>query len=384
MKKLPLHKKWEITRPGPEKEHWKEKQGYNQHKPDSYGFYDMVDEFNSFLNEDAVGPHDLPDDIKVVVKFKPEDSGMILFVDKYGEILDQADPIYGQMWLSYKPECDGYMIQWVKASRGFGPMLYDLAMELVAKNDSWLMSDRTAVTAEAERIWEYYDKHRNDVEKEPIGLGKDCSFKAAIKATKYHQIQAKKRGIDPIYDDWEKHPLAFKWRKPQADTMMVLKSKGQIARQPLRENLEEEMRAKYADKYDQVIFELPLREDEFVHFTPAKRALEILKSGKLLMDPPYKKFGTDAVSAVSLTYGTYLPGVQTTHIADDEGQIVAVKFKTDTLPQIGFVEEVSWQEDVNLIDPKVITHAKAKRLLENTPEYKRVNKLDWGFVKYTR
>lgn len=113
------------------------------------------------------------------------------------------------------------------------------------------------------------------------------------------------------------------------------------------------------------VYKMDVRKDRFVHFTPKERADQIVSSGKLLMEPPYPKFGIDAVSAVSLTYGQSVPGVQTTHVKND---LVAILFSTTVKPKHGFVEEVVWKRDVAIRNPKVISAKKAVRMLKNTPE----------------
>lgn len=119
------------------------------------------------------------------------------------------------------------------------------------------------------------------------------------------------------------------------------------------------------DSSDYTFYEMSVKDDRFVHFTTEERAKEILKSGKLLMDPPYEKFGIDAVNAVSTTYGSYVPTVAVTHL---KGQVVSIIFKTDTEPDYGVVEEVVWKTDVNLIDPKIESKEKGISLIKNTPE----------------
>lgn len=113
------------------------------------------------------------------------------------------------------------------------------------------------------------------------------------------------------------------------------------------------------------IYHIDLRKDQFVHFTPESRAREILDSGKLLMRPPYEKFGIDAVTAVSLVYGASVPGVQTTH---SEGKLVAIMFRTPTKPQEGRIEEVIWKRDVVLKNAKIISAKNAIAMLKHTPE----------------
>lgn len=113
------------------------------------------------------------------------------------------------------------------------------------------------------------------------------------------------------------------------------------------------------------VYRMDIRKDQFVHFTQEDRARQILDSGKLLMRPPYEKFGIDAVTAVSLVYGESLPSVQMTH---SKGKLVAIMFRTSTKPQEGRVEEVIWKRDVVLKGAKIISAKNAVAMLRNTPE----------------
>lgn len=112
------------------------------------------------------------------------------------------------------------------------------------------------------------------------------------------------------------------------------------------------------------VYEMDVRDGAFVHFTTVDRAIEILQDGYLRMDPPYQKFGTDTVNAVSTHHGQYWPGVQTDHIGDD---IAAVLFTTDTVPQYGYAEETVWRSDVRLINPELIDLEEAVRLIDTAP-----------------
>ena len=112
---------------------------------------------------------------------------------------------------------------------------------------------------------------------------------------------------------------------------------------------------------------IPVAKDSFLHFTPMSRAKQIVDDGMLLMRPPFKKFGTDSVDAISVTFGRWVPGTQVTHIsATKDDPIVAVWFKTKTLPYAGYPEEVKWDKDVMLINPKIIPQAKARSMLTTT------------------
>jgi len=117
------------------------------------------------------------------------------------------------------------------------------------------------------------------------------------------------------------------------------------------------------------IYRADVKDDTFVHFTPQSRAQQILESGKLLADPPHKKFGIEGVQAVSLGYGDYTPEVQTTHTKTDEKDpLVAVVFQTSTSPKRGYIEEVLWDEDVELREPRIISSEKAQELMKKAPQ----------------
>lgn len=109
-------------------------------------------------------------------------------------------------------------------------------------------------------------------------------------------------------------------------------------------------------------FLMDLKDDLFIHFTPPERAEQILADGKLLMRPPYKKFGIDAVTAVSAVWGMWLPAVQTTHSKRDD--LVAIAFRTNTVPMYGHPEEVVWDRDVVLRDARILPFSKAKAMLQ--------------------
>jgi hypothetical protein len=105
---------------------------------------------------------------------------------------------------------------------------------------------------------------------------------------------------------------------------------------------------------------VPLLDDSFIHFTYESRAIEILKDFKLLIDPPYKKFGIDGVQAVSVNYGSFVPGVQLNHLKSGSSEtIVAIWFTTRVLPKYGYPEEVIWDRDVPFIKASILSTEEA-------------------------
>ena len=119
----------------------------------------------------------------------------------------------------------------------------------------------------------------------------------------------------------------------------------------------------YGDK----VWFMPLSAETFVHFTSEAAAKLILSDKRLLLDPPLRAGpGGYSVNAVSLTYGSFVPGTQLQgrKLAD----LVAVKFSTKLTPHVGYIEEVKWQEDVPLTKPSLIKATVAAKLLRRSPE----------------
>ena len=59
---------------------------------------------------------------------------------------------------------DVYFINRSQAKDGYGPFLYDVAMEYATLKGSGLMSDRSSVSTDAQKVWQYYLNNRSDVE----------------------------------------------------------------------------------------------------------------------------------------------------------------------------------------------------------------------------
>jgi hypothetical protein len=62
--------------------------------------------------------------------------------------------------------CHGaYTVQYAEARKGWGPLMYDIALEYVAKAGTYLAPDRASVSSKAKNVWDYYLNNRaQDVE----------------------------------------------------------------------------------------------------------------------------------------------------------------------------------------------------------------------------
>ena len=118
----------------------------------------------------------------------------------------------------------------------------------------------------------------------------------------------------------------------------------------------------------------------FLHFTTPERAKSIKEMERLLKKPEgITKFGTDTIDAISLIWGEYVPGVQTTHYGEGT-ELVGVEFKTNIPPSYGYVEEVKWHlDELPVKDVKILSFEKAVEKINNAPE--EIDEM--GMVKYT-
>ena len=120
----------------------------------------ILENWNKFLNEAAMGPKDLKDaGYYIVYDTNPDSASFKLMKDK-----DEIGVIYIQRTeygRKFYGEClNAWMIESVSAPKGFGPLLYDVAMEWATENGGGLMSDRYQVSDEAEGVWDFYLKNR--------------------------------------------------------------------------------------------------------------------------------------------------------------------------------------------------------------------------------
>ena len=129
------------------------------------------------LTEAAEGPTDIPEGYFIRMK-ETADFAEFEFVKlvtrpprtpAYIAARSVGDKVYGSIQLYSVEEeivgpCNGaFMISWAGATDGYGPMLYDLAMEWATANGSGLIADRGSVSPSAREVWDYYLNNRSDV-----------------------------------------------------------------------------------------------------------------------------------------------------------------------------------------------------------------------------
>ena len=193
------------------------------------------------LSEAAAGVEDVEaSDVYVVIE--GSDDIDIFYADENGEERAMgSNPPYGSITMM-KPDdgtgpCDdAYVIVFTEASRGWGPMLYDIAIEVATMRGGGLTPDRGTVSPEAMRVWRYYEANRSDVAShqldatdKDVKFGKiqkltpeittdDCSQRSAMK-------DAKQQTGDK--QNWQDSPLSRRYTKSPS-TVQSLRFAGRL------------------------------------------------------------------------------------------------------------------------------------------------------------
>jgi len=139
----------------------------------------------------------------------------------------------------YNPCLDAWSIEQTSpTTNGWGPLLYDIAIEVATQEAGGLMSDRNEVSDAARAVWDKYDTARGDVKKRQLDLSDDD----------IDNWEAEDEGQEPLErltpddeeddctqwsaiqdrmgaSDWYKSPLSRVYRKPPT-TMGVLRALG--------------------------------------------------------------------------------------------------------------------------------------------------------------
>ena len=117
---------------------------------------------------------------------------------------------------------DAMMVSHSQADQGWGPLLYDLAIELATERAGGLISDRGSVSEEARAVWDYYLANRGDT----TGIQLDdlnntltpedednCNQQVAISDEQGNRMSG----------NWKDSPLSKRWTK-QPTTLNALRA----------------------------------------------------------------------------------------------------------------------------------------------------------------
>lgn len=140
----------------------------------------------------------------------------------------------------------GYSGAWVvrdsTAVGGFGPLIYDVAIEWCSLNGGGLTADRSSVSPEARKVWTYYMNNRSDVKNFQLDDDRNTltptnDDNAGMFAASVEDDEDSFASFNAGFADWKKSPLSKRFTKEPV-TLDKLKKAGvlkEVRRITLRE-----------------------------------------------------------------------------------------------------------------------------------------------------
>ena len=129
----------------------------------------LLESWREYLNEAAAGAESLPATTTISIKTW-EISGTEFAEFEYVNT-GVEEEIIGSIKIHrvkrFSKRCgDAWTVSLAQADDGWGPLLYDIAMEYASEHGGGLMPSRTAGTlsASARKVWNYYLNKRSDIE----------------------------------------------------------------------------------------------------------------------------------------------------------------------------------------------------------------------------
>jgi hypothetical protein len=194
------------------------------------------------LTEGMKTARDLPDDVKIVVKTDSIGDWKTVSIS-YG-VWDNRMKRFDRMSM-YRPgawgavhirqsfsvpatretdgPCDGaWIVRNTEANRGWGPLLYDVAMEYASIHGNGLAPDRGSVSDSAQRVWVTYADKRGDVKS--YQLDDMQNTLTPPPADNCRQVSVK----DRVGEKWARSPLSRRYVKRPAKTIQRLKKADKI------------------------------------------------------------------------------------------------------------------------------------------------------------
>lgn len=197
------------------------------------------------LTEAAMGVDALVEkDVYIAIDKEGLTDFNVYYSDKDGNPKDsRVSDVHGEVTIMRPdkgtgPCGDALNVVYAGAASGWGPMLYDVAMELATQVGGGLTPDRSSVSNDAQNVWSYYFNNRGDVESQQLDLT-DKDVRAAEKFMK-PPIKLQKLTPDIEEDDclqtktvrsykdkWSQSPLSKRYTKAPS-TINALRAAGRL------------------------------------------------------------------------------------------------------------------------------------------------------------
>ena len=186
----------------------------------------------TLLTEAAKGPIDLPEDVFVQILDKGDHAVFRYVVENpdNGTYINSTAPVGGKVAIM-KPDhpCGGaWEVALSTASQGWGPMLYDVAMEWATQNGGGLVSDRSHVSPSARGVWDYYLSNRGDVQSAQLDdLQNTITPEEEDNCEQHSSTVGRSSAGMPKVVDFQESPLSKRYTKPPT-TMNALDAAGKL------------------------------------------------------------------------------------------------------------------------------------------------------------
>ena len=185
----------------------------------------ILENWREFLTEAMNTATDLPDDVYVAIIEQGIDAGFY-YADKDGERL-KSGPVTGFVFIqNYEEDCnDAWVIKKTEATKGWGPLLYDVAIEYATEKGAGLAPDRFTVSPDALKVWEFYLSNRKaDIESHQLD-DLDNTLTPHTDTDNCEQSSAKKHAGDK----WSGSPLSKRYTTKDKPVMTTqLKKMGKL------------------------------------------------------------------------------------------------------------------------------------------------------------
>jgi len=128
------------------------------------------------ISEAAKGPPDLPENTYVTVKtYGLTDAVEVLYTTKDGKEADAQ--VRGKVKMRKNTNAEKcvkgvWIVESADATSGWGPMLYEVAIEYASSHGKGLTSSRTLVSSAAKGVYDFYQNNRPYVQKVQMDITK--------------------------------------------------------------------------------------------------------------------------------------------------------------------------------------------------------------------
>ena len=183
-----------------------------------------MENWNRFLlNEAAKTAEELPEHVYITIKGN-KNLFHVTYTDINGK--EKISP-YGKIvctGVDKEAPCGGAMqIGIAYAPSGWGPLLYDVAMEHASKIANGLTAGRISVSGAARSVWKYYMSKRQDVVPHQL----DDVHNTLTNQDEDYCIQTSSRGRWGEQEYWEFSPLSKRYTK-EPTVIQQLKKMGKL------------------------------------------------------------------------------------------------------------------------------------------------------------